>query len=61
MHNLEVPENILDIENQIKNIRKEKELKVSEQLFEKAAVLRDREKKLLQENRWILQDYLSPL
>tara|TARA_Y100000817_G_scaffold135842_1_gene106432 strand:+ start:172 stop:2643 length:2472 start_codon:yes stop_codon:yes gene_type:complete len=49
MHNLEVPENILDIENQIKNIRKEKELKVSEQLFEKAAVLRDREKKLLQD------------
>ena len=49
MHNLEVPENILDIENQIQNIRKEKELKVSEQLFEKAAVLRDREKKLLQD------------
>ena len=49
MHNLEVPGNILDIENQIKNIRKEKELKVSEQLFEKAAVLRDREKKLLQD------------
>ena len=46
MHNLEVPKNILDIENKIQKIRKRKELKVSEQLFEEAAVLRDKEKKL---------------
>ena len=46
MHNLEVPKNILDIENNIQKIRERKELKVSEQLFEEAAVLRDKEKKL---------------
>ena len=46
MHNLEVPKNILDIENKIQKIRERKELKVSEQLFEEAAVLRDKEKKL---------------
>ena len=46
MHNLEVPKNILDIENKIQKIREKKELKVSEQLFEEAAVLRDKEKNL---------------
>ena len=46
MHNLEVPKNILDIENKIQKIRERKELKVSEQLFEEAAVLRDKEKNL---------------
>ena len=44
MHNLEVPKNILDIESKLQNIREEKESKVSNQLFEDAAKLRDKEK-----------------
>ena len=47
MYNLEVPRNILNLEHQVQNIREEKEIKVSEQLFEEAAKLRDRERHLL--------------
>ena len=47
MYNLEVPQSILDIEIKLQEIREEKELKVSEQLFEEAARLRDKERKLL--------------
>ena len=47
MQNMEVPKSILKIETQIQNIREEKELRVSEQLFEEAAILRDSERKLL--------------
>ena len=37
MYNLEVPRNILNLEQQVQNVRQEKEIKVSEQLFEEAA------------------------
>ena len=47
MYNLEVPKSILNIENKVQRIREEKELKVSEQLFEDAATLRDKERQLL--------------
>ena len=47
MYNLEVPKNILNIENQVQKVREEKEIKVSEQLFEEAAILRDKERQLL--------------
>ncbi len=47
MYNLEVPTNILNIENQVQKVREEKEIKVSEQLFEEAAILRDKERQLL--------------
>tara|TARA_Y100000590_G_scaffold470408_1_gene664634 strand:+ start:679 stop:3150 length:2472 start_codon:yes stop_codon:yes gene_type:complete len=47
MFNLEVPQNILNVEDELQKTREEKELKVSDQLFEQAAVLRDKEKKLL--------------
>ena len=46
MYNLEVPRNILNLEHKVQNIREEK-IKVSEQLFEEAAKLRDRERHLL--------------
>jgi len=46
MYNLEVPTNILNIENQVQKVREEKEIKVSEQLFEEAAILRDKERQL---------------
>ena len=47
MFNLEVPQDILNVEDELQKTREEKELKVSDQLFEQAAVLRDKEKKLL--------------
>ena len=47
MYNLEVPKSILKIEFDVQNIREQKESKVSAQLFEDAAELRDKERKLL--------------
>ena len=47
LYNLEVPKSILNIENDLQHVREEKEIKVSDQLFEDAAVLRDKERKLL--------------
>ena len=47
LYNLEVPKRILNIENDLQHVREEKEIKVSDQLFEDAAVLRDKERKLL--------------
>ena len=47
MFNLEVPQDILNVEDELQKTREEKELKVSDQLFEQAAILRDKEKKLL--------------
>jgi len=47
MHNLEVPKSILEIEDALQKVRDQKETKVSDQLFEEAAVLRDQERKLL--------------
>ena len=47
MYNLEVPKSILEIEDALQKVRDQKETKVSDQLFEEAAVLRDQERKLL--------------
>ena len=47
MYNLEVPNSILKIEIDIQNIREQKENKVAVQLFEDAAKLRDKERKLI--------------
>jgi len=47
LHNLKVPKHILKIELDIENIRLKKENKVSAQLFEDAAKLRDKERKLV--------------
>jgi len=47
MYNLEVPKNILKIEIDVQSVREQKENKVSAQLFEDAAELRDKERKLL--------------
>ena len=48
MYNSEVPQDILNVEDELQKTREEKELKVSDQLFEQAAILRDKEKKLLE-------------
>ena len=61
MFNFEVPKKILKIENQLEKLRIEKEKKVSQQLFEDAAIIRDREKKLSlrlneEQNSWQKKD-----
>ncbi|MDZ7724706.1 MAG: ATP-dependent Clp protease ATP-binding subunit [candidate division KSB1 bacterium] len=48
LNNIVVPQEFVEIENKIKEIRKEKENVVRSQNFEKAAELRDREKSLFQ-------------
>jgi len=47
--NIVVPRDISDLEEQIKRVRTEKDQVVRSQNFEKAAILRDREKQLLRE------------
>ncbi len=47
--NIVVPRDIIDLEEQVKRVRAEKDQVVRSQNFEKAAVLRDREKQLLRD------------
>lgn len=58
IHNLDVPEVIVEIENKIEEIKEQKNQVVQNQKYEEAAQLRDTEKKLLseleiQKNKWI--------
>ena len=58
MHNLDVPDVIIDIENKIEEIKSQKNQVVQNQKYEEAAQLRDTEKKLLaeldiQKKKWI--------
>ncbi len=46
LKNINVPQNILDLEKQIEDIKQEKNKVVKSQRFEEAAALRDTEKKL---------------
>ena len=48
MFNDKVPKNIISIEKKIDSLRSKKEIKVIKQLYEEAAVLRDEERKLLE-------------
>ena len=48
MFNDEVPKNIISIEQQVESLRSKKEIKVTKQKFEEAAVIRDKERKLLE-------------
>ncbi|MBT5734391.1 ATP-dependent Clp protease ATP-binding subunit [bacterium] len=48
MFNDEVPKNIISIEKQVESLRSKKEIKVTKQKFEEAAVIRDKERKLLE-------------
>tara|TARA_B100000614_G_C14554949_1_gene495244 strand:+ start:640 stop:3108 length:2469 start_codon:yes stop_codon:yes gene_type:complete len=48
INNIKMPDSILKLENKIKKIIKQKELVIATQQFEKAADLRDRERKLTQ-------------
>ena len=58
IHNLDVPEVIVEIENKIEEIKEQKNQVVQNQKYEEAAKLRDSEKKLLseleiQKNKWL--------
>ena len=58
MHNLDVPDVIVDIEEKIEKIKSQKNQVVQNQKYEEAAQLRDTEKKLLteldvQKNKWV--------
>ena len=48
MFNDKVPKNIISIEKQIDSLRSKKEIKVTKQKFEEAAILRDNERTLLE-------------
>ena len=48
LFNDKVPKNIISIEKKIDSLRSKKEIKVIKQLYEEAAVLRDEERKLLE-------------
>ncbi len=48
MFNDKVPKNIINIEKKIERLRSDKEIKVVKQLFEEAAIIRDKERKLLE-------------
>ncbi len=57
INNIHVPEDIVNLEEQIENIKKEKNRVVKSQKYEEAAQLRDREKKLIEQldlakNKW---------
>ncbi len=49
INNIHVPEDIVELEKQIENIKKEKNRVVKSQKYEEAAQLRDREKKLIEQ------------
>ena len=58
MHNLDVPDVIVEIEEKIEKIKSQKNQVVQNQKYEEAAQLRDTEKKLLteldiQKNKWV--------
>ena len=61
LFNFEVPKKILKIEEQLEKLKTEKEEKVSQQLFEEAAIIRDKEKKFRKklndaQNSWQKED-----
>ncbi|GFP31554.1 UvrB/UvrC motif-containing protein, partial [Candidatus Hakubella thermalkaliphila] len=57
IHYLGAPPDLREIESQIRTVRQEKEAAIEAQEFEKAARLRDREKKLLEEKRRIESEW----
>ncbi len=57
INNISVPKQVIELEEQIEDIKKEKNRVVKSQKYEEAAQLRDREKKLLaqldeEKNKW---------
>ena len=63
--NIKVPQNIIDLELEIENIRNEKNSVVMEQKFEDAANLRDKEQKLIDklselQKKWKANEELNP-
>ena len=66
MMNMNVPQEVIDIELELEKVRSEKELRVADQDFEAAALLRDTEKSLLSilashQKKWQKQERLNPV
>ncbi len=59
--NVDIPENITNLELQLEKLRQEKDLVVKEQEFERAASLRDRERKLLHELQVANDDWVTEM
>ena len=57
--NVKMPDSIIKLENKIKNIIKQKELVIATQQFEKAADLRDKERKLTIRLKKIQSEYID--
>ena len=58
INNIKMPDSILKLENKIKGIIKQKEIVIATQQFEKAADLRDKERKLTQRLKKLQSDYI---
>ncbi|MCF7800749.1 MAG: ATP-dependent Clp protease ATP-binding subunit [Candidatus Marinimicrobia bacterium] len=63
--NVDIPNSITSVENELEALRQEKELVVKEQEFERAAALRDKERRLLHElqvanDEWIKEMKTNP-
>ncbi|MDP6533063.1 MAG: ATP-dependent Clp protease ATP-binding subunit [Candidatus Marinimicrobia bacterium] len=66
MMNMKVPQDVIDIELELEKVKSEKEAKVAEQDFEKAATLRDTEQSLLSilashQKKWQKKERLNPV
>lgn len=59
--NVDIPENITRIEKELEDLRKEKEEVVKEQEFERAAALRDNERKFLHELQVANDDWIKEM
>jgi len=59
INNIKMPDSIIKLENKIKNIIKQKELVIATQQFEKAADLRDKERKLTIRLKKIQSEYID--
>jgi len=64
IHNIHVPEEIVKLEQNISNVRKDKESVIAQQKFEQAADMRDKERKLISklndaQDKWDRDDVAS--
>src|SRR5450759_4751447 len=54
------PPDVREVEDRLRAVRQEKEAAIEAQEFEKAANLRDKEKQVLAEKRWMEEEWLKP-
>ena len=59
LNNINIPSNILRLENKINKLRKSKELEITKQKFENAAKIRDKEKKMVEKLNDLQMEYTN--